>query len=273
MQQKFPIEIILGLFEKIVEKVGRPLNYGNSAYFAEQINAQLDESSNVYIYPRYLYDKYRAIQKAKKEKETHISFGLAHLNTLAHYIGYFDFHDFQNTSSAHSTKISPILEGCKGFWYSYVRCNSGRKDVLVAPIQMQEANGKMWMTLYGPNNTYTGELLLKGSCLFCTLDSGKNKILYVTYKIGEALDPAVLQGTFCGMSTAGDPIAGREVLAKQRGIKQLEEMAKPHRIYLEDEAMVKERLDWRIAKYFEHYHENYIKIVNIGTFSLDDLVR
>jgi len=271
MKQKFNLKTVELLFIKMSEKCDRGLNYSNFKYFSKQINDKIDLSFNPFISHRYLYSKYSEIIKQKEEGETSVSINHAYLNAIAEYLGYNEFQAFEESQTSPPNKISPILLGCKGLWYSYVRCNSGRNDVLISPIEVYENEGKIWMKMRGPTNTYEGELLLKGSCLFCALDSGRNKLLYVTYKIGECLNAEALVGTFCGMTTAGDPIAGREVLERRMDYKELNEMYN-ERVHLKDKEEVTKYLDRRIAQYFDKYEDNYIKIINVSTFSLKDLV-
>lgn len=267
----FRLNTIDLLFDKMAEKEDLPLNASSFHVFSDKIMDAVGEHLGITISQKYLNEKYKIIEKSKKINKGSIVGSKAHFDAIAKYLGYIDLHDFEKKMFPPSSELSPILWACKGLWYSYLRCNSGRNDVLISPIEIYEADGKMWMIMRGPSNTYKGELLLKGSCLFCALDSGTNKMYYVTYKIGECLNAKALIGTFCGMTTAGDPIAGREVLERRTDYKKLEEMHNKT-VSLKDTETLEQYVDWRIAKYFEKYEPNYIKITNVGTFSLNDLV-
>ncbi|HCS21244.1 MAG TPA: hypothetical protein DIW47_11905 [Bacteroidetes bacterium] len=97
-----------------------------------------------------------------------------------------------------------------------------------------------------------------------TLDSGNGKKLSLVFKLGNTTELELLQGVFCGISSAGDPISGREILVKE--LEQDYEKMKWAQLSLKDE-----NTDPRILNYFAEYAPNCIKIKNVSSFQLSDL--
>ena len=157
---------------------------------------------------------YRSLYiEAGKREETHtLRLREKQMNALVKALGYDDYDNFEQHK--HS-EITEALANCAGTWYSYVRCNSGKDFILRSPVEIKPLRKRMMMTLYGPQRKFTGELVAEKENLFCQLRSEKVKRLYMIFKTGLSIRPRVLQGVFCGLSTSGEPIDGREVIVKQ----------------------------------------------------------
>jgi hypothetical protein len=213
---------------------------------------------------RYLSEKlHKRLQKCDTMK---IGLMRDKLEKIAEFLGFQNFNDFVNT------RYSPIdarLLGCIGNWYSFVRCNSGRPDLLISPVKIFRNGQKVYLRLKGINRVFAGELRLKGSCLFCLLDTGSDKELHITFKIGMEEHPLVLQGTFSGVSSGEDPIGGRELLLREEQV----DFDKLHnrKISVNEAIEASEKKYSRIGHYFSNYEKNNLKVSNVSTFDLDDL--
>lgn len=91
--------------------------------------------------------------------------------------------------------------------------------------------------------------------MFCHLDSDRNKKMLIILKGNVNKHSQVLQGVFSGISSTGDPIAGRELFIREH-VLPLKDM-KWQALALDDVS-----LDPRIRKYFENPKDNCIKIDN-----------
>ena len=74
----------------------------------------------------------------------------------------------------------------------------------------------------------------------------------------------MLQGVFCGISSAGDPISGREILLREDHLDYEEMQWEQVRLDNPQTAPC-------IREYFKSSHQNCIKIRGVSTFTLDDL--
>lgn len=212
---------------------------------------------------RYLYDTvYLNIQQAKKAKEAIISVDRACMDSLAFYVGFQSLDDFvQHERPQLPKSASSII----GNWYSIVRCNSGRPDLLLSPVQIslsenQEAN----FQLKGPHRYYRGKIKWIGSSISCFLESNdKAKTLHLAFMLGVAKEPKVLIGVFSGVSTSGLPIAGKELLLRaEEEFKNL----RNQRIPIQEGS-----LPDSILAYFENYDSCYFKVQEASTFDFLDL--
>jgi hypothetical protein len=213
---------------------------------------------------RYLSEKlHKRIQDSGSMK---IGLVRDKLEKIARFLGFQNFNDFVNTRYS---PIDPRLLGCIGNWYSFVRCNSGRPDLLISPVKIFRNGQKVYLRLKGIKRVFVGELRLKGSCLFCLLDTGSNKELHLSFKIGMEEHPMLLQGTFSGVSSGEDPIGGRELLVREDHL-DFDELANRKISVLEAIENGEEKFT-RIGNYFANYDKNNLKISNVSTFDLDDL--
>ena len=124
---------IIQLFEAVAQKAHCGLSHADFQFLSDEINT----SSEIYITKRYLYDAYKKVQKTLENQEDKVKLNIAYLNGISSYLGFRDFISFEKSLIA---PLNPILEGCLGFWYSYVRCNSGQDDVLVSPVRIFRAD-------------------------------------------------------------------------------------------------------------------------------------
>jgi|GEM_PF-2332769 len=184
------------------------------------------------------------------------------LDLAAIYCGFDSYRDFY--SELHKA-VTASLKDCEGHWLSYVRCNSGRDELLVSPVRIWEENYKMMIELTGPARKFKGELLHKGQNFCALLDTGKDKQLHLIFRIGFAQNPHVLQGVFSGMSSGGDPIAGKEVLVRQRA------PGKPKKLKLEMLRASKKKEERILAGFFKEFDGTNLKISNVATFTFEDL--
>lgn len=159
--------------------------------------------------------------------------------------------------------------GLVGSYYCYVRSNLEKKGVIFrSPVRIFEKGQDIFFELKGPSNTFKGTVTLRTGCLFILMASEYGKAFHHVYKIGNGLEPKVLQGVFSGVSTAFDPIGGRTVLIRQEqnyndlsnqrsDISALKKSARPG--------------DKHLALYFKEYTNNNVAPNKSTGFSLDDL--
>ena len=120
----------------------------------------------------------------------------------------------------------------------------------------------------GPNRTFTGNLKYEGNCLCCHLVSQQDKDLHLVFYAGLEQNPRVIQGVFSGISSAGDPIAGREVLVRQdEKFNMLQNFRRPIQEMLESKSAEAQI----IAMYFKNPEHNILKAGKASTFSIGDL--
>lgn len=213
---------------------------------------------------RYLSEK--LYQRLQRTEESVIRLQRDKVEKLCHFLGYQSFKEY---STQQFSPIDQRLQGCLGNWYSVVRCNSGRPDLLISPVRIFQKDHKVYLKLKGKHRVFLGELRLKGGCLFCLLDTGSNKELHLSFKIGMEIHPHVLQGTFSGVSSAEDPIGGRELLLRMEDndFQDLENM----KLNIEAARQSGDAKMNAVANYFQNYSSNNLKISNVSTFDLADL--
>ena len=205
----------------------------------------------------YLYKLYLNVKDAGKRDMISLKDG--YIDALARLLKFDSYEAFLSADDA------PILTSCLGSWYSYVRCNSGSKNVLISPVNIYMSGTDVHMLLKGPSREFQGVLKTTGDCVYAVIESGKTKHIHLVFKIGRITKPDLLQGVFSGISSGGDPIAGREILIRQKN-KVFEEL-RPKRVHL-DKLIRTEPL---VANYFEKQHKNILKGGRSSTFTIDDL--
>lgn len=256
---------VLQLLQEAAQKASLPLEHASFGPLSEQVN---DVPGQVYISKRYLYENvFKQVERAIEKGEENVRLNMAYLNKIAAYLSYKDYYQFVY---AFGSTLNARLKECLGNWYSYVRCNSGLDQVLVSPVRIFEEDYKAMLELKGPRRSFRGEARIKGGCLLCLLEAGEEKELHLSFKMGVARHPRVLKGTFSGISTGGDPVAGREILVREESLK-FEDM-KNRKVSLEQARQNPGMLDPRIAHFFKDYEGNYIKVSLVGVFDLDDLL-
>lgn len=216
----------------------------------------------------YLYRKiFLRVKDSDNKNNKSISLNTRNIEAIATFLGYTGYDQFIQLPDQ---SINALLENCVGSWYSYVRCNSGNEEVLISPVQIIRNGKEVIMKLNGPSRKFEGSLKLEGNCLYCLLESKSEKNIHLVFKVGFSQKPNVLQGVFSGMSTAGDPIAGREVLIRQE--LEFASLKNSRRSIAE---LVKSRSEEEkiIGGYFSDKEQNILKGGQASTFELNDLKK
>jgi hypothetical protein len=231
------------MYYKIVEKVKKPL-------FKEN-----------YLYKR-IYDQ---VKDANENSEVRLN---AHfIEQLVKYLSYNNYSQFLRVQA---DPIHSILGNCVDSWYSYVRCNSGEEYVLISPVDIFKDGKEVLMKLKGGERMFSGKLKYEGNCIYCLLESKQNKKLHLVLNVGFSKKPNVLQGVFSGISTSGEPIAGREVLIRQ---KEKFDALKNERISIHELIGSESEERNNIGKYFMESNGNILKARQASTFELNDLKK
>lgn len=221
----------------------------------------MEDHSDVPVSNFYLSDIYRRVCGQLNDGETSVKAQQNKMDAIAKVLGYENFLKY---AKAISEPVSPLLIGCIGNWWSLVRANNGAY-ILKAPVRISLTDQRtIAIELKGGRKQFTGTVSLRSGNIFCELDTGEDKKLFIVMKVGTRSHPRLLQGTFAGISTGGDPIAGRELFLREEEIP-FEEM------YWNKLGLSLNNLDERINNYFSTYHNNCIKINNVSTFSMTDL--
>ena len=251
------------LLQAVAAKTGNKLVYGQFHLIYEKMKK---EYGALPFAEEYLYKKvFLKVKNADEELTGHINLNDQNIEAIAEFLGYEGYTEFieEQLFPAH-----PAMENFIGSWYSYVRCNSGSPDVLVSPVEIFREKKDVRMRLHGPTRVFTGELEFEENCLYCLLKSGKGKNIYLVFKAGLSQQPNVLQGVFSGLSSGGDPIAGREVLVRQHA-----EFSELKNKKLSIAAMLNSENDEErlIARYFSKQEKNILRGGKASTFELTDL--
>lgn len=249
---------VLRLLELLAEKENQALDRSGFGRMSEAI---CDSQKTTAVDQRYLYDWYRKVQKLLEAGVETCNPQKLHMDIIAKHLGYPAFRHYE---SQQDSKVSRNLASCVGNWWSYVRANSG-EVVFKTPvsIQLDPVNQIVSMEFRSKSKIFKGIVSEDSSCLTTLLDSGEGKKLGLVFKIGNT-SMKVLQGVFCGISSAGEPIAGREILVRETDLSY-EEM-KWELLSLNDPTV-----DERIRTYFSEHTQNCIKIRGVSSFGWGDL--
>ncbi len=258
---------ILSLLDKLAEKENEsPDHYGFlkmsealCQFYAKEYGAAED---NEIITRRYLYEVYGESVKRVKEGREYSRRRINLIDIIARYLGYPSFKSYVLSQEV---EISAVLTSCVGNWWSYVRANAGEM-IFKAPVRIYQdsVNHKVYMELRSRERVFRGEVSEESGCLTTLLESGAGKKLALIFKLGNTRTVELLQGVFCGISSAGDPISGRELLLREK--EQKYEEMQWISLDLNDAAE-----DARILSYFSQYAQNCIKIRGVSSFNLNDL--
>lgn len=247
------------LLEEVALKSGMTLEY---ASFKEIYSKMEEALGDLPFKEDYLYK--RVMPEIKKQKKI-ISLNANYVEHLVKYLQFNNYDAFLKAKPFH-----PVLENCVGNWYSYVRCNSGQDYVLISPVRIFQEGREINILLKGKVRTFAGKLKFEGSCLYCLLESNEDKNLHLVFNIGFAKIPNVLQGVFSGMSTAGNPIAGREVLIRQEEkFGALQNSRRP----IAELVKSNKEIEKLIGLYFSSAERNILKAGMASTYELDDLEK
>lgn len=247
---------ILRLLELLSEKTGEPLD----AFGYKMISKAIDEPEM--ISPRYLEDLYRRMKKEEKNGDEYTEASALKIRIMAIHLGFKDFMDF---SRSLEKDLSPNLAACAGNWWSYVHANAGG-SVYKAPVRLFEDKNRkiMRMDMKGKEREFSGRIEEKSGCISGFLESGTDKRLGLVFKIGDTRHIDVLQGVFCGMSSAGYPIAGRELLVREKS------MAFDDMQWADID--LNGPIEETIRTYLSDFQHNCIVISPVRGFSLADLL-
>jgi len=194
------------LMEMLVKKTKQPLTQKGYERMSDALGGE-HVIRKAYLYANISLEK----DKARARGEEEIDLQISKLDLIAEYVGYSSYRQFTEQIDR---PPDPVLLSCVGNYYSYVRKNDVQGVVLQSPVQIHEADGKVWFELKGPSWMYKGEVKLVHGCLFVLMESEGGKMIHHIYKIGVRKKPRVLQGIFSGVSTTFDPIGGRAVLIR-----------------------------------------------------------
>ncbi|MDQ3110983.1 MAG: hypothetical protein M3R17_13905 [Bacteroidota bacterium] len=238
------------------------------AHFKKMHEMMLDDNKNLPLRGEdYLYRRmYRFVRYAETKETDPVDLNVQNVEAIAKYLGFISFKEFLDDKHLERNQL---LKSCIGDWYSYVRCNSGSNDILVSPAAIYAKGKEIYMELKGPHRSFTGVVKLNGQCLFCFLESGKEKNLHLVLKFGFSDKPEILQGVFSGLSTGGDPIAGREVFIRYSG----KEEDKPGNQKLKLKVLLasEDKKEKTIARYFNDRSKNILSGGKASTFGWEDL--
>lgn len=257
MAKKFKVGHIRLLLNRLSEETRESLDH----YGLGQISRKVGGS----ISRKYLYDSLVRPAERARNDEDKLSLAPNKMDELAQFLGYNNFNAFHE---AQNMPADPILLSLPGSYYSYVRKNSERGMIFQSPVEIKRAGKRIYWLLKGPDASFEGEVKMEHGCIFCLMKSTGGKSFYHIYKIGRRKVPAVLKGTFSGVSTAFDPIAGRCVLTRE--IETFDKLVN-QKLSVEEirgSGNVKLR---KLARYFEHYEQNNLRIEPPAGFDLDDL--
>ena len=262
-EMKYKAADIITLLNEIAREAGVTLQY---ASFGEIYSKIEEKIPDLPFSDRYLYKQvYQPLQKLQGKND------IIRLNSnnVEHLVKYLSYTNYDQFIKVQSQPVHPVLMDFENTnWYSYVRCNSGEEYVLVSPVRFIAEGREIFMHLKGPRRTFTGKLKFGGNCIYCDLESGQEKNLHLVFYTGFAKQPDVLQGVFSGMSTAGDPIAGREVLIRQPGkLSTLQNSRRP----IGEMMSSKNEEEQAVGSYFKNPAQNILKAGKASTFGIDDL--
>lgn len=204
------------LLDALAEKTGQSLDYHGYWKMSDALESFALEKKMTSISQGYLADTYRNIKKKLDNNTKESRTSRDHLDTIACYLGYKSFEQF---SSSVDKPISDVFHSCMGNWWSYVRSNSG-DFLLKAPVRIyrDEKSMEVYLEMQGKERKYKGKMLEYGSCLSGFIQSNSEKVFSLIFKLSNSQKQDVLQGVFSGMSSFGNPIAGKELLVRETNL-------------------------------------------------------
>lgn len=269
---QFQVKNLLDFLKEVTQKAGKTLDFTGLRDLAGDINTAIIEGrlEGLVFGERYIYENiYRQAKNAKKEE--YIKLSRSHVDTIARYAGYKDFKGFENKDKTQITITEKDkLKLCEGVWKSYVRTNSGRSELLIAPLHIFEEKGLMIIEMKGERNViYRSQLSLRGGCLRCLLDAEDkdDRQVYMVLNLGAAQEFTVLMGVFAAMSSGGLPIAGREVWIREEAEIRFEDL-NHQKLNMEKES---NQVHENILYYFKEREKNCWKGTLPSSFDIWDL--
>jgi hypothetical protein len=252
------IHTIAKLLEALALQTGQSLDHKGFGVMSERVGGLVSQ--------RYLYDSlYLKLEKSREAGLLHMNLQPAKLDEVSRFLGYESFQAFCRSQDIQQ---DPVLLGCVGVYYCYVRRNDSAGVVLRSPARLHIVDGRVRFDLQGPKWHYSGLVSIRHGCLFVLLESAGGKAFHHVYKIGQREKPQVLQGIFSGVSTGFDPIGGRVVLVRSTEVygEMTHDTLEVSRL-----RKSKDPVEVALAEYFETYGDNNLQIKRVVTFGVEDL--
>lgn len=262
---KFLVIDIKTLLLEIANRACVSLDYSNFSALSEFINDSR-KNSDIYIKEDYLYKNiYRKLILYEKQHVDFISLNSSFVNQISKRLGYKSFDHFIDQKSK---PIHPVLLSCVGDWFSYLRRNTEKKELLRSPVKIYVEDHDVKFSLLGPINHFKGTVSLSGGCIFCLCKASNGKEFHHVYKIGIRKNPQLLQGIFSGASSGGEPIGGRVLLIRSNREVTDKSIKK---ITLNPSDPTNDPLMKSLLSYFNSLKKNNLRIDRSETFDLDDI--
>lgn len=270
---------VLSLLDALSQKTNQSMDYGGFGLMAMAMESFVETHKFPPVSHRYLYENlYRACHTAKETGKSSLRISLARLDAIARFLGHQSFQGFvQSLNPPDPEPIHPDAQAYSaylGLWYSVVRSHSehGKKEIFISPVLIEMKEENLWMTLRGPSRNFSGAAFLDNRCLCATLTSASGKHIHLIFQVGTILEPKILTGVFVGVASAGNPVAGREILVRVASGKQMEDLGN-YAIPLDNLEGLPLEVHPIIGKYFDSFEENIIKIPFPSTYTIKDLER
>ncbi len=264
----FNVDEIDGLLDAVATKMESSRAYKDWKIITDDINRFVKHTSYVAFSEDYIYKTLESgIKKAKKNGSKEIKANQGYLDALAYFLGDKNFNAYRKKSV-----LPQALKNCTGAWYSMVRCNSGREDILVSPVSIYEEAGKLMMKLGGPNHSFVGQIIFRAGCLWVNLVSGNDKVIHIILKYTPTtklvIHPKLLKGVFTTITSTGTPISGYEVLVRT---DTPFEALKNEKIIIGQSIGKHPIFEDRILAFFKGDKKKDLKVNVASTFDVEDL--
>ena len=97
------------LLQLVAQKSGRTLEHADAGFIADDINAEVNSEAE--ITREYIYETHRKTKKALENNKGGIEFSPAHINTMAQYLGFRDFKEFEKSGDDSKKDASTSSDG------------------------------------------------------------------------------------------------------------------------------------------------------------------
>lgn len=266
---KFPISKILELRNSLLENVGltAPITLAKCRILSDKLNEVV--KSNPEISADYIYNNlYLNLNKATKAGRKDHGLNTDYVEKLLAFLGVAGISDWLNPPLSQPNILGE--QGLIGTYYSYVKCNSGREDILVSPVQIYFDQNSLMMKLRGRQREYLGMVEISSGCMFAMISSSGGRKIHLIGKVGYNQRPDLIQCVYSAVSSAGDPIAGKELLIRVSNASL--EDGQNERISIESMLNSSKADQKAIGAYFLKDNYQVCKIKDISTFTLDDIL-
>ncbi|MEM7370670.1 MAG: hypothetical protein AAF587_18805 [Bacteroidota bacterium] len=268
---QFPIEDILALRLALTNEyeMSLPLTLAKCGDLSEAVEAQVPGKPE--ITQRYLYEYlFHRLDRAEKQEISTYGLNVNYVEKLVRCLGFQGVEDWMHRKRIVSPgSTSDQLASMLGIYECYVRCNSGREDVIKSPLKIYELANSIQVELRGAVRVFNGTPVISQGCMFVTLDSHTDKQFHWVCKIGNSRTPDVIQYIYSGVSAGGDPIGGKGVIVRVKEIPY--DACTNERLPLDQLASSSYELDQSIFAYFTSQAPTVFKIEKVSTFDQHDL--